>query len=233
MSFPAQDEASPRQPRRRLALSSIPPSPRPPSPRARRLIFRYQGKQLVMLILGVVFLLFGSIFPVVFGWGLPVDLAIAVSGTTVQGKGLDARVNHSVRINRAHPTLVRFSYELEGQRMGARLRGAARGTAGKGLLEGVLRPMRRAGGAAVQPPSPCPRRAPRGTRPPAGAPWLRQSARWWPSRPSSASSACPTFTPPPGHQVLPGADLLSQYAGRRARNADSKKSENESSILSQ
>lgn len=69
-----------------------------------------------MLIFGLAFLLFGSIFPVVFGWGLPVDLAIAVSGTTVQGKGLDARVNRSVRINRAHPTIVRFSYEMEGQR---------------------------------------------------------------------------------------------------------------------
>jgi hypothetical protein len=116
MSFPAYDEEGPRQqPGRRIQLSSIPPAPRQASPEAKRLILSYQGSQWVMLIMGIAFLTFGAIFPVVFCWGLPVDLAIDVSGQTVQGRGMGATLNRSVRINRAHPTRVRFAYEVDGQ----------------------------------------------------------------------------------------------------------------------
>jgi hypothetical protein len=115
MSLPAHDEARPSQPRRRVELSSIPPAPRQASAKAQRLILSYQGGQWASLVIGLGFLVFGAIFPVIFCWGLPVDMAIVFTGSTVPGRGLSAELNRSVTINDEHPTRVRFTYEVGGR----------------------------------------------------------------------------------------------------------------------
>ena len=96
-------------------LSSIPSPPRTPSDRARRLLFRYAGRQLAMLWIGGIFLALGSVFAVVFCWGLPADLAISLSGRKVRGSVVEARLNTTVRINRRHPVRIRFAYEIDGE----------------------------------------------------------------------------------------------------------------------
>jgi hypothetical protein len=51
-------------------LAEVPLAPRTPSKRAREIIFRYQGSQKVMLLLGGIFLVVGVIMTTVFCWGL-------------------------------------------------------------------------------------------------------------------------------------------------------------------
>lgn len=51
-----------------------PPAPRRPSPRARRLIFAYQGGQKVLLIIGAAFVLMSLPLTIVITWRLPSDL---------------------------------------------------------------------------------------------------------------------------------------------------------------
>jgi hypothetical protein len=91
-------------------LAHIPPAPRTPSPRARQLIWRYQGGQLVLLILGLSFLAFGLIFTTAFAWGAPGDLALTYSSHAVTGHVISAHENRSVSINGQHPTVIQFRY---------------------------------------------------------------------------------------------------------------------------
>ncbi|MCK6544617.1 DUF3592 domain-containing protein [Myxococcota bacterium] len=98
-----------------MDLSLVPPPPRYPSKRARKLVHGYQGGQLVFLIVGGIFLFIGSIFTLVFTWGLPMDLAIAVSSRPVTGRVVSSELNTSVAINEEHPTTVRVRYMLDGE----------------------------------------------------------------------------------------------------------------------
>ena len=70
-----------------LSLDAVPPAPREPSPRARELIFRYQGSQKVLLLVGAIFLAIGVLLSVPMNWGLPSDLALSVGGRPSRGRG--------------------------------------------------------------------------------------------------------------------------------------------------
>jgi hypothetical protein len=98
------------------SLDSVPPAPREPSPRARELIFRYQGGQKVMLLVGILFTVIGVALTVAFNWGVPGDLAIAASGRQQHARVLSAEVDRSVTINGRHPTVIRFAYSVDGRR---------------------------------------------------------------------------------------------------------------------
>ncbi|MCA1827580.1 MAG: DUF3592 domain-containing protein [Myxococcales bacterium] len=98
------------------SLDSIPPAPREPSPRARELIFRYQGGQKAFLLVGIIFTVVGLALAVPFNWGVPADLAIAASGRTQHARVLSAQVDPSVKINGRHPTVIRFAYSVDGHR---------------------------------------------------------------------------------------------------------------------
>src|SRR5262245_22492439 len=60
----------------RVSLDAIPPAPREPSPRARKLVFGYQGAQGARLLIGLIFTGIGLLITTVFGWGMPTDLGI-------------------------------------------------------------------------------------------------------------------------------------------------------------
>jgi hypothetical protein len=90
-----------------------PLAPRTPSERARRLVFRYAGMQAALLWIGLAFAGFGAIFPVVFCWGLPVDVLLELEGREALGTVVDTRLNRSVTINDEHPTSIRFTYEID------------------------------------------------------------------------------------------------------------------------
>jgi hypothetical protein len=64
--------------------------PRRPSPRAKRLIFAYQGGQKVLLIIGTAFLLMGVPFTAVFTWRLPSDVLFAFGTRTTMASILPA-----------------------------------------------------------------------------------------------------------------------------------------------
>lgn len=98
-----------------MDLSLVPPPPRFPSKRARKLVHGYQGGQLVFLIVGGMFLFMGSIFTLIFTWGLPADLAIALSSRPVSARIVSSELNTNVTINDEHPTTVTVRYMLDGQ----------------------------------------------------------------------------------------------------------------------
>lgn len=100
----------------RLALDAVPPAPREPSPRARELIFRYQGLQRALVWLGAIFAAVGVLFAVPLCWGLPGDLAIVVGGHELQGRVLSRELDRSTKINGRNPTVIRFAYSLDGTR---------------------------------------------------------------------------------------------------------------------
>lgn len=90
-----------------------PPPPREPTPVARDLIFRYAGKQRLELVVGIVFTLVGAPLSLVFGWGLPGELALRVRGAPTSAIVRGAHVDESVEINGVNPTVVAF-YREEG-----------------------------------------------------------------------------------------------------------------------
>ncbi len=98
-------------------IEEVPPAPRKPSPLARQLVFAYAGSQGIMRIVGLGFLVVGVVLTTVMGWGLPVDLAIAVTGTRTTGKVLSARLDPSTRIMGQHPARVQYEYDVGGVTM--------------------------------------------------------------------------------------------------------------------
>ncbi len=95
-------------------LAFVPPPPRRPSPQAKEIVYRYQGSQKVTLIIGVVFMLMGSLFGLIFCWGLPVDIALGLSGEATTGTVVATETQGSVKVNGRHPTLIHFRYQVKG-----------------------------------------------------------------------------------------------------------------------
>jgi hypothetical protein len=93
-------------------LASVPPAPRTPSERARALIFRYQGGQLVFLMLGLAFLLIGGLVGFVANRDLPGDLGLAMSKRDDVGVVTETEINRHVSVNDQHPTIIRFRYRV-------------------------------------------------------------------------------------------------------------------------
>lgn len=89
----------------------VPPAPRVPSARARELIHAYAGTQRITLIVGVAFLLGGSLFALIFCQGIGVDLALALAGKHHAGVVESSRVRSDIEINGANPHEIRFRYE--------------------------------------------------------------------------------------------------------------------------
>jgi len=98
------------------SIDAVPPAPREPSPRARALIFQLRAGQGAMVLTGSIFALVGCLFATIFCWGLPGDLAIALDGKVVQGELISQELNRSEKINGVHPTVLRFSYRIDGER---------------------------------------------------------------------------------------------------------------------
>jgi hypothetical protein len=97
-------------------IDQVPPAPRRPSPRARRLVLGYAGGQGIVRTVGIIFLAIGLLLSVPFAWGLPVDVAIALSPAETTGTVLDARVNRRATFDGVHPSTVRYEYEVDGVR---------------------------------------------------------------------------------------------------------------------
>jgi hypothetical protein len=100
-----EDELQKRSP-----IDSVPHPPRTPSPRARTLIFRYQGGQLVLLLVGLIFFGVGSTLTLALDWGLPSDIALSLSGKPDTGRVVSMRKDPNTRVNGVHPTIIKFSY---------------------------------------------------------------------------------------------------------------------------
>src|SRR5262249_25199515 len=97
-----------------LDLGHVPPPPRQPSARAKDIVFAYQGSQKVMLLIGAMFLAMGMLFAVIFCWGLPVDIAIALGGRPTTGTVTSTEVQRNVTVNGRHPSLIHFRYQVNG-----------------------------------------------------------------------------------------------------------------------
>jgi len=98
------------------SLSAVPPPPREPSPRARELIFRFQGADKVFLLVGVIFTAVGLGLTIPFCWRVPSDLAIAAGGHERHGRVLSREEDRSTTINGRHPVVIRFAYSVAGTR---------------------------------------------------------------------------------------------------------------------
>lgn len=139
---------------RRSPSVLAPPPPRTPSPRARALVFAYQGRQKVLLLIGVVFLLTGVPVGGLLGWASFVDVALDARGVPCEAEVLSAELRRDVRLHRRNPTELRFRCAVEGETLesssattdegmvaratvGARLRGQALPSLGVARLEGT------------------------------------------------------------------------------------------------
>lgn len=92
---------------------SVPPAPRDPSERARQLLFRYQGSQLVLLLVGVGFLGIGGLLTAVFDWRLPADVALSLGGHASTGRVVATEIEQNMTINGRHPMLIEFHYSVD------------------------------------------------------------------------------------------------------------------------
>jgi hypothetical protein len=97
-------------------VSRVPPAPRTPSALARQLVFAYQGSQRVKLVIGMIFTLVG--FPVTLPatYGLPGEIALALSAMPGTGQVTRVALNPSVRLNRRPATKIEFAFEVNGER---------------------------------------------------------------------------------------------------------------------
>jgi hypothetical protein len=97
-------------------LGNVPAAPRSPSPRARALIFAYEGRQFAQLIVGVMFLVVGGGLTLLFDWRLPAELAITLGGHAATGHVSDAQIERNITVNGRHPTALTFTYDVGGVR---------------------------------------------------------------------------------------------------------------------
>jgi hypothetical protein len=96
-------------------LLRVPRAPRTPSKRARELIFRYQGAQLVVLLVGAIFSVVGVILCAGLCSGLVGELTLSLRGRPATGRVIGTRLNYNVTVNGQHPTLIRFRWDDAGQ----------------------------------------------------------------------------------------------------------------------
>lgn len=80
------------------------------------MIFRYQGTQKIMLIIGIVFTLVGVPITALFGLATMGDVLISTSGKKTTGAVSDWRTMSNVKVNGRHPTEISFTYDVDGQK---------------------------------------------------------------------------------------------------------------------
>lgn len=100
-----------------LSLDHVPPAPRRPSARAKRLVFRYQGAQKILLLCGVIFMAAGLPLGVVFTRGVGADLYLSANGSRTGGTVISVREVTNVTVNDEHPWEVRFAYQRDGRQL--------------------------------------------------------------------------------------------------------------------
>jgi hypothetical protein len=97
-----------------LRLDVVPPAPRTPSSRARKLVYGYRGSQGAVLVIGVAFLVIGTLIAGIFGGGLVDDLRLAAMAREVDATVIDVSVVANVKVNGAHPRAIHFRYAIDG-----------------------------------------------------------------------------------------------------------------------
>ena len=97
------------------ATPNVPPAPREPSPRARRLIFRYAGSQAVLLWIGLVFLAIGLPMGAVFCWYVPAELALVAMAKPGTAQVVSSEIDGNTTINGHSPTRIVFKLEAGGR----------------------------------------------------------------------------------------------------------------------
>jgi hypothetical protein len=101
------------QPDAGALLEGIPPAPREPGVRAKKLLFGYQSTQKQILIFGIAFFTFGCLLTSLMCWGLPVDLFISISSRRMSATMLRAERDKGITVDifeRKHPTILTFKY---------------------------------------------------------------------------------------------------------------------------
>ncbi|HEX2573970.1 MAG TPA: DUF3592 domain-containing protein [Polyangia bacterium] len=73
-------------------------------------------QDVIQILVGIAFTLVGSFFVVGFAGALPADLAISLLGSTVEGRVQSSELNLHMKVNKRHPTTIRFEYEIGGRR---------------------------------------------------------------------------------------------------------------------
>ena len=91
-------------------MQLAPAPPRAPCPLAHELVLKYQGKERTMLIIGVAFLVMGSLFTLIFGRGTLTDLHITLRGVEGTGYVTETRLETSMEKNGQHPLRIDFTY---------------------------------------------------------------------------------------------------------------------------
>jgi hypothetical protein len=95
-----------------MDLARVPPAPRSPSERARKILYRYQGAQVVFLMLGLGFFVMGGAAFVLINRDLPADLALDSSARSDTGVVIETALDLHTKVNNRHPTIIRFRYRV-------------------------------------------------------------------------------------------------------------------------
>ncbi len=78
-------------------------------------MFRFQTLEVVLLLVGSIFFLAGSLVAAVTCQDLPADLMLSLEATTtVEGHVLSERFDRNNRVSFVHPTIFAFSYAVGG-----------------------------------------------------------------------------------------------------------------------
>ena len=93
---------------------NVPPAPREPSPRARRLVYRYAGSQFVLLLVGAIFLAIGVPMGAVFCWYVPAEVALDLIGKAGTAQVVSAEIDGRTVINGHNPRRIVFKLEAGG-----------------------------------------------------------------------------------------------------------------------
>lgn len=97
-------------------LAEVKPAPREPSAKARELIFKYRGSQKIILLIGVVFILVGLPFLIIFAGGLPVDILLDANlgKTHAPGRVTSKTLLSNTYINGVNPWRIEYRYQFDG-----------------------------------------------------------------------------------------------------------------------
>jgi hypothetical protein len=94
--------------------SQVPPPPRQPTPRARQMIFAYQGSQAIERTIGIAFSL--AVFPALFAnYGLPGEVALLIGTASAQGTVTRVALDPGYKINKRVATKVELRFQADKQ----------------------------------------------------------------------------------------------------------------------
>jgi hypothetical protein len=96
-------------------LARVPVAPREPTPRARPLVFGFGPGGRILLIVGIGFLLMGSLFTRIFCRDLPADVALSFAGQKAEGTVRSVETDSHMKVNGRSPKVVTFDYVADGQ----------------------------------------------------------------------------------------------------------------------